>query len=74
MRPDILTVREVADWLHVCQEHIRRLARARKIPCFKVGRWWRFWEYQVREWIAAGQPSQQEQPGLFEGGGETDGR
>ena len=39
---EILTIRQVADYLKVTERTIYRLAGAKKIPAFKVGGTWRF--------------------------------
>ncbi len=38
----IMTIGEVADYLEVTERTIYRLAGAKQIPAFKVGRSWRF--------------------------------
>lgn len=39
---EILTIKQVADYLKVTERTIYRLAAAQKIPAFKVGGMWRF--------------------------------
>lgn len=39
---EILTIKEVAEYLKVTDRTIYRLAGAKKIPAFKVGGTWRF--------------------------------
>jgi len=39
---DIFTVEEVAEYLRIHPYTVRRLARAGKLPGFKVGGQWRF--------------------------------
>lgn len=39
---EILTIKQVADYLKVTERTIYRLAAAKKIPVFKVGGAWRF--------------------------------
>ncbi|WP_303785795.1 helix-turn-helix domain-containing protein [Azovibrio restrictus] len=48
---EILTIREVADYLKVTERTIYRLAGAKKIPAFKVGGTWRFSRGEINEWI-----------------------
>ena len=48
---EILTIREVAEYLKVTQRTIYRLAAAKKIPAFKVGGTWRFSKAEITEWI-----------------------
>ena len=50
---EILTIREVADYLKVTERTIYRLAGAKKIPAFKVGGTWRFRKTDIDGWIAA---------------------
>lgn len=48
---EILTIREVADYLKVTERTIYRLAGAKKIPAFKVGGTWRFSRGEIDQWI-----------------------
>lgn len=48
---EILTIREVADYLKVTERTIYRLAGGKKIPAFKVGGTWRFSRAEIDEWI-----------------------
>lgn len=48
---EILTVKEVADYLKVTERTIYRLAGAKKIPAFKVGGTWRFSRIDIDAWI-----------------------
>jgi excisionase family DNA binding protein len=50
---EILTIREIADYLKVTERTIYRLAGAKKIPAFKVGGTWRFRKADIDNWIAA---------------------
>ncbi|MBK7664290.1 MAG: helix-turn-helix domain-containing protein [Sterolibacteriaceae bacterium] len=50
---EILTIREVAEYLKVTERTIYRLAAAKKIPAFKVGGTWRFRKVDIDGWIAA---------------------
>lgn len=49
---DILTIKQVADYLKVTDRTIYRLAAAKKIPAFKVGGTWRFSRADIDCWIA----------------------
>ena len=51
MESDILTMREVADYLRITEKTAYRLASERKIPGFKVGGSWRFRKGEIDEWI-----------------------
>jgi len=56
---EILTIKEVAEYLKVTERTIYRLAGAKKIPAFKVGGTWRFSRADIDEWIRrqSGDPS-----------------
>ena len=49
---EIMTIRQVADFLKVTDRTIYRLAAAREIPSFKVGGSWRFRKADIDDWIA----------------------
>ena len=51
MNDQILTVKEVADYLKVNERTVYRMASATKIPAFKVGDSWRFKMSELEEWI-----------------------
>lgn len=51
MSDDILTVREVADFLKVTERTIYRLAAENQIPSFKVGGSWRFRRADLVKWM-----------------------
>lgn len=48
---EILTIKEVADYLKVTERTIYRLAAAKQIPAFKVGGSWRFARADIDNWI-----------------------
>ncbi len=48
---EILTIKQVADYLKVTDRTIYRLASAKKIPAFKVGGTWRFSRLEIDNWI-----------------------
>ncbi|KWI60005.1 helix-turn-helix domain-containing protein [Burkholderia ubonensis] len=50
---EILTIKQVADYLKVTERTIYRLAAAKKIPAFKVGGTWRFRIGDIDGWIVA---------------------
>lgn len=50
---NVMTVKEVADYLRVNQRTVYRLAVDGRIPGFKVGANWRFKRGDIDEWIAA---------------------
>ena len=49
---EILTIKQVAEYLKVTERTIYRLAAAKKIPAFKVGGTWRFRATDIDGWIA----------------------
>ena len=56
MREDILTIREVAEYLKVTERTLYRLAQEAKIPAFKVGASWRFKRVDIDAWIEGQKP------------------
>jgi excisionase family DNA binding protein len=48
--PKILTVPEVAEYLHVHPTTIYRLLRAKQLPAFRVGSEWRFNVDTIDRW------------------------
>ena len=48
---EILTIKQVADYLKVTERTIYRLAAAKQIPAFKVGGSWRFSQADIDSWI-----------------------
>jgi excisionase family DNA binding protein len=48
--PDIFGIREAAAFLGVHEQTVRRLSRRNAIPCFKVGRDWRFRKEALVRW------------------------
>jgi DNA binding domain, excisionase family len=52
MRDEILTIKEVAEFLKVNERTVYRLAAAKKIPAFKVGNAWRFKKAEIDQWIS----------------------
>lgn len=51
MTDQILTVKEVADYLKVNQRTVYRMASSKKIPAFKVGGSWRIKLEELERWI-----------------------
>lgn len=48
--PEILTVREVSEYLRVHPTTIYRLLRSKQIPAFRVGSEWRFGIESIDRW------------------------
>ena len=47
----LMTVKEVAEYLHLDEHTIYRMAREWKIPAFKVANQWRFKNKMIEEWL-----------------------
>jgi excisionase family DNA binding protein len=52
MPEEILTIREVAEFLKVTERTIYRLAADSQIPAFKVGGSWRFRKTELIQWMS----------------------
>lgn len=48
---EIMTVKEVADYLNIHPLTVQKYARAGKIPAFKIGTDWRFHKEYIEKWI-----------------------
>jgi excisionase family DNA binding protein len=59
---EILTLKEVAEYLKVTDRTIYRLAGAKKIPAFKVGGTWRFSRADIDKWIRRQSGGQSDAP------------
>lgn len=51
MSDEILTLKEVADYLKLAEKTAYRLAAEGKLPGFKVGGSWRFKREDIERWI-----------------------
>jgi len=51
MSGEILTLKEVAEYLKLAEKTAYRLAAEGKLPGFKVGGSWRFKESDIESWI-----------------------
>lgn len=51
MTDEILTLKEVAEYLKLAEKTAYRLAAERKLPGFKVGGSWRFKREDIEAWI-----------------------
>lgn len=63
MGDQVLTVKEVAEYLKVNERTVYRMASAKKIPAFKVGASWRFQQTEIELWIKE-QHNQQDETDL----------
>jgi excisionase family DNA binding protein len=48
---EILTAKEVADYLNIHPLTVHKYAREGKIPAFKIGTDWRFHKKYIERWI-----------------------
>jgi excisionase family DNA binding protein len=48
---EVLTLEEVADFLHIHPSTVYRLLKNRRIPAFKVGSDWRFNQESIEKWV-----------------------
>jgi len=51
MQTDIMTIREISDYLKLTEKTAYRLVAEGKIPGFKVGGSWRFRRSELEHWI-----------------------
>lgn len=51
MTDEILTLKEVAEYLKLAEKTAYRLAAEGKLPGFKVGGSWRFKREDIKNWI-----------------------
>ena len=51
MTTDIMTIREVAEYLKIAEKTAYRLAAEGELPGFKVGGSWRFQRNEIGKWI-----------------------
>ncbi|MDI9585581.1 MAG: helix-turn-helix domain-containing protein [Acidobacteriota bacterium] len=63
---ELLTADEAAAYLKIHPETLRRKTRARQVPAWRIGPFWRYRREVLDEWMAQGCPSQVEQPSLFD--------
>lgn len=47
----LMTVSEVAAYLHLSPATVYRLAQAGHLPAFKIGRTWRFRPTRIESWL-----------------------
>lgn len=61
MTDEILTLKEVAEYLKLAEKTAYRLAAEDKLPGFKVGGSWRFKREDIESWIEKSKTSQKRQ-------------
>jgi len=58
---EILTAKDVAEYLHIHPLTVHRYAREGRIPAFKIGTDWRFHKKYIEKWIKQKVSSNSEQ-------------
>ncbi|NUP90521.1 MAG: helix-turn-helix domain-containing protein [Candidatus Sumerlaeia bacterium] len=58
MSERLLTVEEIAQFLHVSEVTVYRLLRRGEIPAYKVAGQWRFNKSVINRWLAKGAKGQ----------------
>lgn len=53
---EIMTMKELAEYLKIAEKTAYRFAAEGKIPGFKVGKAWRFSKKEIELWIASQKP------------------
>ncbi|MGE5444164.1 MAG: helix-turn-helix domain-containing protein [Ignavibacteriales bacterium] len=48
---EVMTVKEVAEYLQISEASVRRMLKAKKLPAFKLGQQWRFRKNIVDKWM-----------------------
>lgn len=48
----MMTVKELQDYLHVCERTVFKMIKNKKIPCLKICGVWRFEKAKIDEWVA----------------------
>lgn len=48
---EIMTAKDVAEYLHIHPLTVHKYAREGKIPAFKIGTDWRFHKQYIEQWI-----------------------
>lgn len=51
MKDQVLTLKQVAEYLQLAEKTAYRLAAEKKLPGFKVGGSWRFKRHDLEQWI-----------------------
>lgn len=51
MKTDVMTIKELSEYLKMAQKTLYRLASVGKVPGFKVGGAWRFRKSEIDKWI-----------------------
>lgn len=47
----LMTLKEVAEYLRLSEDKVYKMAQAGEIPCFKIGKQWRFRRSEIDRWL-----------------------
>lgn len=50
-KDELITIKDVAEFLQIAEKTIYRMAADGKIPAFKVGGSWRFKRREIENWL-----------------------
>jgi excisionase family DNA binding protein len=50
--PEVMTVKQVAEYLQIDPQSVYKMAQRDKIPCAKIAGQWRFKKSVLDEWLA----------------------
>lgn len=50
-KDELITIKDVAEFLQIAEKTIYRMAADGKIPAFKVGGSWRFKRKEIENWL-----------------------
>ena len=50
-KDELITIKDVAEFLQIAEKTIYRMAADSKIPAFKVGGSWRFKRKEIEKWL-----------------------
>lgn len=53
MENDILTIKQTAEYLQVCDKTVKRLIASKQLPASKVGKAWRIKASDINEYMEA---------------------
>jgi len=51
-QPKVLTLHEASRFLRISERKLWQMAKASELPCFRVGRQWRFLTQQLLDWAS----------------------
>ena len=51
-QPKVLTLLEASRFLRISERKLWQMAKASELPCFRVGRQWRFLTQQLLDWAS----------------------